>query len=105
MTACTQANVTSARMTEYDENTKYLIEPNATGFRITVDYSRYQFIPESDALLTACRSALTSIAYEVARTQQKAIDTINEQEIRLSSGRNGLTGLTTCQATVPVHYQ
>jgi hypothetical protein len=104
LNSCTTANVTSVRMIDYDDNTKYLVEPIGNGFRLTVDYSRYQFIPESEALLTACRSALTSIAYEVARTQSETIQTINEQEIRISSGRNGLTGLTSCQATVPVFY-
>lgn len=102
--ACTTANLSNSLMVAYDANTKYAVENTENGFKLMVDYSRYQFIPETDAILTACRSALTSIAYEVARSDSKSIKTINEQEIRVSSGRNGLTGVTTCQASVPVWF-
>jgi len=71
---------------------------------LTVAYSRYQFIPESDALTAACKSSLTSIAWEIAEKRGKKILPINEQRIRLSLGRNGLTGMTLCQASVAVEW-
>lgn len=104
LSGCTTASVSNARMVQYDSNTRYAVEPIEQGFRLTVDYGRYQFIPETDAILIACKSALTSIAYEVARMDSRIIKSINEQEIRISSGRNGLTGVTSCQASVPVYF-
>lgn len=82
----------------YDKDTKYGIEEWSNGFAITVYYSRYQFIPESDVVATACKSALTSIAWEGAEKKGQQIEPINEQRIRISMGRNGFTGITSCSA-------
>ena len=83
---------------QYDKNTDYGVEPRADGFGISIHYSRYQFVPESDAVAVACKQALTSIAWEQAEKQGKEIQPINEQAIRLSMGRNGLSGITSCNA-------
>tara|TARA_B110000879_G_scaffold120175_1_gene159542 strand:+ start:196 stop:621 length:426 start_codon:yes stop_codon:yes gene_type:complete len=92
-------------MQTYDQNTEYSISEHPKGYTITVFYSRYQFIPESDAVATACKAALTSIGWEVADKQGKEIKSINEQRIKVSMGRNGLTGITSCQASVLVEWQ
>ena len=89
---------TNIPLSTYDKDTEYGIEETNTGFGITVYYSRYQFIPESDALAVACKSQLTSIAWEHADKSGQPIKQINEQRIRVSMGRNGLTGITSCQA-------
>lgn len=94
----TPVSHTTTSLATYDKDTKYGIEENPEGFGITVYYSRYQFIPESSALAVACKSALTSIAWEVAEKKGKEIESINEQRIRISMGRNGLSGVTSCQA-------
>ena len=44
----------------HDKDTTYRIDDHEDGFTITVYYSRYQFIPESDAVAMAGRSALLS---------------------------------------------
>lgn len=99
LSACaTPVSHTNTPLSTYDKDTEYGVEERADGFGITVYYSRYQFIPESDAVATACKSALTSIAWEVADKKGKQIDPINEQRIRISMGRNGLSGITSCQA-------
>jgi len=49
---------------------------------------------------TARKRALTSIAVEQSDEQDKEIEQINEQAIRLSMGRNGLSGITSCSAFV-----
>lgn len=99
LTGCATAVRQSAvPLTRYDKNTKCGIERRSDGFGISVYYSRYQFIPESDVVATACKAALTSIAWEYAEKQGKEITPINEQRIRLSMGRNGLTGITSCSA-------
>jgi hypothetical protein len=94
----TPVSHTNTPLSTYDKDTEYSIEPNENGFSITVYYSRYQFIPESDAVATACKSQLTAIAWEYAESKGKEIDPINEQRIRISMGRNGLSGITSCQA-------
>jgi hypothetical protein len=87
-----------------DKDTEYRIDSTEDGFSITVYYSRYQFIPESDALVDACKSALTSTAYDHADKVNRKIEPINEQRIKLSMGRNGLTGITSCSAIAPVKW-
>ncbi len=94
----TPAGYTGAPMTLYDRDTEYAVENRDDGFVITIYYSRYQFIPESSAVATACKSALTSLAHEVADRRGRQIEPIDEQRIRLSMGRNGFTGITSCSA-------
>lgn len=89
---------TNIPLSTYDKNTEYGIQDNADGFAITVYYSRYQMMPESDAVATACKSQLTAIAYEYADNIGREIEHINEQRIRISLGRNALSGITSCQA-------
>lgn len=99
LSACaTPVSHTNIPMTKYDKDTEYAIEEREDGFSITVYYSRYQFIPESGAVATACKSMLTSLAWEIADKKGKEIEQINEQQIRISMGRNGITGITSCQA-------
>lgn len=85
-------------LSTYDKDTEYGIEEREDGFSITVYYSRYQLMPESSAVATACKSQLTAIAWEHADNLGRAIRPINEQRIRISMGRNGLSGITSCQA-------
>jgi hypothetical protein len=94
-----------APMSGYDKNTKYSVEPRPDGFGISVYYSRYQFVPESDAVAMACKQALTSIAHEQAAKRGREIEQVNEQAVRLSMGRNGLSGITSCSAYAPVKWK
>lgn len=99
LTGCaTPVSHTNIPLSTYDKDTEYGIEKREDGFAITVFYSRYQFIPESDAVATACKSQLTAIAWEHADNEGREIEPVNEQRIRISMGRNGLTGITSCQA-------
>lgn len=101
----TPVSHTNIPLATYDRDTEYGIDDRPDGFGITVYYSRYQFIPESSAVATACKSALTSIAWEVAEKKGKEIEPINEQRIRISMGRNGLSGITSCQAFAVVKWK
>jgi len=104
--ACaTPVSHTNIPLSTYDKDTEYGIEQREDGFGITVYYSRYQFIPESDAVTVACKSQLTSIAWEYADKVGKEIEPINEQRIRISMGRNGFTGITSCQAFALVKWK
>jgi uncharacterized lipoprotein len=96
---------TETPMIQLDKNTQYAVVERPDGFDLTVAYSRYQFIPESAAVATACRAALTSTAWEIAKKRGKEIQPVNEQRIKISMGRNGLAGITSCSATVPVEWK
>jgi hypothetical protein len=101
----TPVSHTNAPMSTYDKDTEYAVEDRSTGFGLTVYYSRYQFIPESTAVATACKSALTALAWEIAEKRGKKIEPLNEQRIRISMGRNGLSGITSCQALAVVEWK
>ena len=99
LAACTHAADVSRPLTEVaDKNAKFKVKDTPTGFSVEVSYSRYQFVPETSALLTACRSLVTSRAYEEAKSRGREITTINDQTIRVSTGRNILNARTTCRA-------
>ncbi|WP_395644184.1 hypothetical protein [Rudaea sp.] len=61
---------------------------------------------QSDLLssINAPGQALTSIAWEHASKTGRKIELINDQEVRLSMGRNGLTGITSCTAQAPAPF-
>ncbi|MGF1734117.1 hypothetical protein [Photobacterium satsumensis] len=104
-TGCaTPVSHTNIPLSTYDKDTEYGIEERKDGFGITVYYSRYQFIPESDALAAACKSQLTAIAWDHADNVGREIEPLNEQRIRISMGRNGLSGVTSCQANGVVKW-
>jgi hypothetical protein len=44
------------------------------------------------------------VAHDIAENRGKKIQPINEQRIRLSFGRNGFTGITSCSATAPADF-
>ena len=87
-----------------DKDATVKVDERPDGFNVSISYSRYQFIPESVAVQAACRQALTATAYDVADQRGKKIEPVNEQRIRISMGRNGLTGITSCEASVPVSW-
>ncbi len=96
---------TNAPMSTYDKDTEYSAEDRSDGFSLTVYYSRYQFIPESDAVATACKSALMALGWEIAERKGRKIEPINEQRVRISMGRNGVSGITSCQAFAVVEWK
>jgi hypothetical protein len=103
---CTQPlQYSSGEMIHYDRDTEYHIDESDNRFVVTVNYSRYQFIPESDAVAMACKSTLINIAHDQAEKKGREIEPIDEQRIRISMGRNGLTGITSCSATVSVKWK
>jgi hypothetical protein len=91
-------------LSRVDKDTSYRVDDHPDGFTITVYYSRYQFIPESDAVSQAGKSALLSTAYDVAEARGKKIQSINEQHIKMSMGRNGFSGITSWTGAVKVYY-
>ena len=90
---------------KYDKTTKYNIEEHDDGFTLSILYSRYQLIPESDAAAAAGKGALMAIAYEIGESKSKQIEPVNEQRIKSSMGRNGFTGITSWSGSVRCFYK
>ena len=100
---CSTATIyTDKPMIRHDKDTEYSVEDNQNGFVLSIFYERYQFTPESTSVAASCKSALTSLAWEIAQKKGRDIQQINDQQIKLSMGRNGFTGITSCSASVPV---
>lgn len=106
LAACTTAaDVSKPIDAGKGQDAKVKVIDTADGFNVDVKYSRYQMIPESSALLVACRSIVTARAYEEAKARGREIEPINEQTVRVSTGRNGLLGLTSCRAFLEARWK
>jgi hypothetical protein len=106
LTACTHPADVSRPLTEAgDKNAKTEVRVTPTGFTVDVRYSRYQFVPESSALMTACRSIAVGRATEEAKQRGREIEAIDEQAIRVSTGRNLITARTSCRAFAEAHWK
>jgi len=104
--ACTTpADVSMPLSAGGDKNAKFDIADTANGFTVDLTYSRYQFVPEGDALIVACKSIATNRAYEEAKKKGKEILPIDDDAIRVSIGRNILNARTACRAFVEATYQ
>lgn len=99
LAACTHPADVSRPLTEVeDKNAHFTVKDTPTGFSVEVRYSRYQFVPEMSALLVSCRSLVTSRANDEAKNRGREIEPINEQTIRVSTGRNIIKARTACRA-------
>jgi hypothetical protein len=106
LTACTTPADVSHPLTELaDKNAHFTVKNTPDGFSVEVRYSRYQFVPEASALLVACRSLVTSRAYDEAKSRGREIELINEQTIRVSTGRNIIKARTACRAFAEAHFK
>ena len=100
----TPVSYTNKPMKQYDKTTAYHVESHADGFTLVVNYSRYQFFPESASVAMAGKSALLVIAHETAQASGKRLQQINEQTIKMSMGRSAWSGITSWSGMVRVFY-
>ena len=104
--ACTTpADVSRPVSTGADSNAKIKLIPTTQGFDVDVSYSRYQFVPETGALLTACRSMALARASEEAAKQGRDLVPILEQDVRVSTGRNIINAHTKCRAYLKARWK
>ena len=103
---CSTSNkLTKIELKNKTSDISYGVKENDRGFEIEISYKKYQFWPESDALITTCKSQLISTAYDYADEKGSSIKKINEQRIKISMGRNGLTGVMSCNASTKVSWE
>jgi hypothetical protein len=101
----TPADVSKPQSAQTDDNAKVEITDTPSGFALDVRYSRYQFVPETSALLTACKSILTARANEEATRRAREIQPVADQDIRVSAGRNIISARTSCRAYAEVKWK
>jgi len=103
--SCTKpSRYSEVGMVVLDDNTSYRITDRDDGFRILVNYTEYQFWPRRGRSHQACRDNLIHIAEFHASDRKRKIEEIKESLIRVDSGRNALSGNTTCTATYKVKW-
>lgn len=106
LAACTHPADVSRPLTEVaDKNAHFTVKDAAGGLSVELRYSRYQFVPEAGALLTACRSLVTTRARDEAKRRGREIEPIDEQTVRVSTGRNIVTARTACRAFVEARWK
>lgn len=85
-----------------DDEATYKVESQAGGFRISSTYSRPALVNDGEAVLSACKKGLIATAHDYAHSYGRTIQPLEEQRIRVRMNRNGTTGMTNCEASVPV---
>jgi hypothetical protein len=98
--SCTRpAQYANVPLKQFDPNTRYAVEDRDNGFTLVVEFSQRAFVPRSDAeMQEACIAALTSVAGDEADKRSRRLQPIDPSTVRVSSGRNGITGHSTCSA-------
>jgi len=104
--ACTTPSDVSQPLSSVpDKNAKTSVKDIPGGFSVDVSYSRYQFIPETGAVITACKSIALAQVRDVSTGRSRAVQTLSSDDVRVSTGRNGLTGHTSCRAFVEAKWR
>ena len=106
LAACTHPADVSRPLTELaDKNAQFTAKDVPGGFTVEVRYSRYQFVPETSAVITACRQLATARAYDEAKRRGREIEPVNDQTVRVSTGRNIVSARTACRAFVEARFK
>lgn len=106
LAACTTpADVSKPIGAGKGNDAKVVLADTPEGFTVDVKYSRYQMIPETGAVLTVCRSTAIARVAEEAKNRGREVEPLAEQNVRVSSGRNGILGLTSCRAFAEARWK
>jgi hypothetical protein len=61
-------------------------------------------MPQDYAMKKECKKQLISIAEEHSEKTNRQIKPINEKDIKLSLGRNDMTAISSCEASIITKY-
>src|SRR5262249_20304361 len=79
-----------------DPQTEYLVEERPDGLLISVVLREYQFVSDQGDVRRECRSTLTSLAHAQAERRGRRLQPINDERMRLTTGRQIPGGITWC---------
>jgi hypothetical protein len=86
-----------------DKDTVYRVDDQPGGFTVNVEVSRYQFVSELAAVIDTAKGAVVAVAKEHAAG--RAIIVPADSEIRVSTGRNGVIGISTVRAQADIRFK
>jgi S1-C subfamily serine protease len=105
-TGCTTpADIAGQPLLAYNKHTSYRIDDVENGFRLTVVYSRYQFVPDSSVVANAGWTTMLTIARETATARGRELQPPGGARLRSAIDRNGLSGMTSWLATGEFEYR
>lgn len=82
----------------------YGVMESSDGVKVSLSYSKYQFFPDREAVRQVCFGQIKKIASAYATENSKKLKEIYDSAIKVSTRRNGGTGMTYCQSTLSVGY-
>lgn len=82
----------------------YGVMESSDGLKISLNYSKYQFIPDRDAVREVCVTQTKRVANAFAAENDKKLKEISDSAIKVSTRRNAGSGMTSCQSTLSVGY-
>ena len=94
--------VQRGEIAKFDDDTTFRITDTDDGFRILREFTKNISGGQAGGVRGGCRDRLVTIAWEYADGLKRKIVEIDTFAIRVDSGRNILTGVTTCTATYKV---
>jgi len=105
MGCTTPTQYTDQPMLPFDKDTEYAIAHTDHGFIVSVRYAKFQLNAEGAAAMLVCKQQLTAVAHDFAKKQGRRIKPVNEQAIKISTGRNvPALFITSCTANVEVEW-
>ena len=93
---CMATNFTDKKMDRHSSGTDYAYDLKVGELIIYVSKNKYQFFPDASAVIEECKSAVQPIRYSVIRKENIRTEETPKSGIQVSSGRNGVTGMTSC---------
>lgn len=96
--------VPEALKSQGDFDLEYGVMESSEALKLSLSYSKYQFVPDRDAVKQVCISQIKRIAETYASDHNKFLANLADSEPKVSTRRNGGLGMTYCQATLTVSY-
>ena len=93
---CMTTNFTDKKMDKHSYGADYAYDLTNAELIIYVSKNKYQFFPDASAVIEECKSAVQPIRYSVVKKENIRTEKKPKNGIQVSSGRNGVTGITSC---------
>jgi hypothetical protein len=82
----------------------YKVENQPGGFLISSTYSRPSLAADNETVRSSCKRSLIATAQDYADSFGRTIQPLEEGRVRVSMNHDGTTGMTRCDASVPVAW-
>ena len=93
---CVTTKFTDKTMLRHNTGADYAYDLKKEELAVYVSKSKYQFFPDASAVIEECKSSIKPILLSISREKNIRTETTPVGGIQVTSGRNGLTGMTSC---------